>query len=58
MRLNFQDKSPELVDVLRSVEVKVKANEVSVVGSVPIALLQKLAAEHKAAATRPAETHI
>jgi hypothetical protein len=58
MRLNFQEKSPELVEVLRNVEVKVKANEVSVAGSIPIALLQKLAAEHKATATHPAETHI
>lgn len=58
MRLNLQDKGPELVDVLRNVEVKVKANKVSVAGSIPVALLQKLAAEHKASAAHPGENQI
>ncbi len=50
-RLATQNHSPELVDVLRGVVVAANGNEVSVAANVPVALLEKLAAEHKAHAT-------
>ncbi len=50
-RLAAQQKKPELVNVLRDVEVGVSGNEVSVAATIPLALLEKLAAEHKATGT-------
>jgi hypothetical protein len=47
-RLHAQQQSPELVGVLRDVQVVQSGSEVSVSGSVPLALLEKLIAEHKA----------
>lgn len=46
-RLHAQSQSPDLVNVLRDVEVRVAGTGVSVSGAVPLALLEKLAAEHK-----------
>jgi hypothetical protein len=46
-RLHAQGQAPELVSVLRDVEVRVAGTDVSVSGAVPLALLEKLAAEHK-----------
>jgi len=47
MRLQAQDRMPELVDVLRDVEVRVKAAEVTINGTVPLSLLEKLAKSHE-----------
>jgi hypothetical protein len=46
-RLHAQAQAPELVSVLRDIEVSVKGTEVSASGAVPLALLEKLVAEHK-----------
>jgi hypothetical protein len=48
-RLHAEQASPELVNVLRDVEVRVSGAEVSVSGSLPLTLLDNLAAEHRAA---------
>jgi hypothetical protein len=45
-RLHAQGKDPELVDVLRDIEVRVSKNEVSIAGAVPLALLDKLGRTH------------
>ncbi len=50
-RLHAQSQSPELVNVLRDIEVRVAGTGVSVSGAVPLALLEKLVTEHK----RPCE---
>jgi hypothetical protein len=47
-RLHAQAKSPELVNVLRDIEVTLSGTDVSASGAVPLALLEKLAAEHGA----------
>ncbi|HVN76127.1 MAG TPA: hypothetical protein VMT19_07405 [Thermoanaerobaculaceae bacterium] len=47
-RLHAQDACPELVDVLRNVDLSVDGAVLSGTGSVPIALLEKLAAAHAA----------
>jgi hypothetical protein len=52
-RLHAQQASPELVDVLREVQVRLSGNEVSVAGAVPLPLLQRLIADHRTA-HRPA----
>ncbi len=46
-RLHAQDQSPELVDVLRNIRVSVDGSEVRGSASVPVALLEKLVAEHE-----------
>jgi hypothetical protein len=46
-RLHAQGQAPELVSVLRDVVVRVSGTDVSVSGAVPVALLEKLAAEHQ-----------
>jgi hypothetical protein len=46
-RLHAQSQSPEFVNVLRDVEVRVAGTGVSVFGAVPLALLEKLVTEHK-----------
>lgn len=48
LRLHVRTKSPELVEVLRDIEVTVSGNDITVSGAVPLALLEKLAAEHGA----------
>ena len=50
-RLHFQDSAPELVDVLRGVDVHLDGPVVTAKGAIPVALLEKLAAEHGCAAT-------
>jgi hypothetical protein len=45
-RLHAQANSPELVNVLRDIEVTVSGSDLSASGAVPLALLEKLAAEH------------
>jgi len=57
-RLATQRDKPELVGVLRDVEVGVSGNEVSVAATIPLSLLDKLAAEHKAGATSAHKHHI
>ena len=47
-RLHLQASSPELVDVLRGIEVSADGAAVSGKGAIPIALLEKVRAEHKA----------
>lgn len=46
-RLHAQGQAPELVNVLREIVVRVAGTDLSVSGAVPLALLEKLAAEHK-----------
>jgi hypothetical protein len=46
-RLHAQGRTPELVNVLRDVVVRVAGTDLSVSGAVPLTLLEKLAAEHK-----------
>ncbi|HUK13227.1 MAG TPA: hypothetical protein VLW17_07975 [Thermoanaerobaculaceae bacterium] len=46
LRLGAQDEHPELVDVLRGVQVRASGTDVAVSGAIPVALLEKLAAEH------------
>jgi hypothetical protein len=48
LRLHAQDAAPELVDVLRGVHVNLSGNEVRADGAIPVALIEKLAAEHHA----------
>jgi hypothetical protein len=43
MRLQVQNQQPELVDVLRAVDVRVDGPSISVDGSVPVSLLEKIA---------------
>jgi hypothetical protein len=50
-RLHFQDSAPELVDVLRAVDVRLDGPVVTAKGAIPVALLEKLAAEHGCAAS-------
>jgi hypothetical protein len=45
-RLHFQDSAPELVDVLRAVDLRLAGPAVTARGAIPVALLEKLAAEH------------
>ena len=45
-RLHAQGQAPDLVSVLRDVVVRVSGSDVSISGAVPLALLEKLAAEH------------
>ncbi len=45
-RLHFQDSAPELVDVLRAVDVRLAGPAVTARGAIPVALLEKLATEH------------
>jgi hypothetical protein len=47
-RLHAEQQAPELVNVLRAVQVVQSGSEVSVSGSVPLAVIEKLTAEHKA----------
>lgn len=49
-RLHAQDTAPDLVDVLRGVELNVDGTAVTGKGAISIALLEKLAAEHGGAA--------
>ncbi len=46
VRLQAQGQEPELVNVLRDVQVRLSGTEVSAAGSVPVALLEKLLADH------------
>jgi hypothetical protein len=48
MRLHLQGSAPELVEVLRNVDLRADGTVVSARGAVPFALLEKLAADHKA----------
>lgn len=50
-RLHFEDSSPELVAVLRAVDLRLAGPVVTARGAIPVALLEKLAAEHGCAAT-------
>ena len=50
-RLHFEDSAPELVDVLRAVDLRLDGPAVTAKGAIPVALLEKLAAEHGCAAT-------
>jgi len=52
LRLGAQDEHPELVDVLRGVQVRASGTEVAVSGAIPVALLEKLAAEHAGCAPK------
>jgi hypothetical protein len=45
-RLHAQGTSPELVNVLRNIEVSVSGTDLSASGAVPVSLLEKLVAEH------------
>jgi hypothetical protein len=45
-RLHAQGNDPELVDVLRDIEVRVSKDEVSIAGAVPLAVLDKLGRKH------------
>jgi hypothetical protein len=56
-RLATQQKKPELVGVLRNVEVGLSGNEVSVAATIPFSLLEKLATEHKAGAAAVHKHH-
>jgi hypothetical protein len=56
-RLATQREKPELVGVLRDVEVGVSGNEVSVAATIPLSLLEKLAAEHNAGAMSAHKHH-
>jgi len=47
-RLHCQDRAPELVGVLRDVQVRAAGSQVTLAGAVPVALIEKLIAEHKA----------
>ncbi len=53
-RLHCQDRAPELVGVLRDVQVRAAGSQVTLAGAVPVALIEKLIAEHKA--NRPCDT--
>jgi hypothetical protein len=44
-RLHFQEQAPEMVDVLRGVQVNVSDSVVTVTGAVPVALLEKILAQ-------------
>ncbi len=46
-RLHAQQQAPELVNLLRDVQVRLSGNEVSASASIPLALLEKLTAEHR-----------
>jgi len=48
VRLHVQDSSPELVDVLRSVELSAEGAVISGKGAIPVALLEKLVTPQKA----------
>ena len=50
-RLHFQDSAPELVDVLRAVDLRLDGAVVTAKGAIPIPLLEKLAAGHSCGAT-------
>ncbi len=45
-RLHAQGQAPDLVNVLRDVQVRLSGTEVSITGSIPLAVLEKLNAEH------------
>ena len=47
VRLRFQDTSPELVGVLRDVQVRAAGSQVTFSGAIPVALLEKLVADHR-----------
>ena len=53
-RLHFEASEPELVGALRGVEVRLHGPVVTVAGAVPVALIERLAAEHGAS---PGEPH-
>jgi hypothetical protein len=55
MRLHAQEKVPELVDVLRGVDVRLDGNRVTGAVEVPVAVIEKVLREH-AAAHAPAPT--
>jgi hypothetical protein len=59
MRLRVQNEQPELVDVLRRVDVGVNGATVSVEGSVPVSLLEEIAkgARHHAAEDGGSSSH-
>jgi hypothetical protein len=48
MRLHAQEKAPELVDVLRGVDVRLDGNHVSGAVAVPVAVIEKVLREHAA----------
>jgi hypothetical protein len=48
MRLHLQESAPELVEVLRNVDLRADGTVVSGKGSIPLALLEKLTADHNA----------
>jgi hypothetical protein len=48
MRLHLQESAPDLVEVLRNIDLRADGTVVSGKGSIPLALLEKLAAHHKA----------
>ncbi|HQT93082.1 MAG: hypothetical protein B7Z68_06875 [Acidobacteria bacterium 21-70-11] len=50
-RLHFQDSAPELVDVLRAVNLRLDGPVVAANGAIPVALIEKLAAGHGCTAT-------
>jgi len=55
MRLQAQEKAPELVDVLRGVDVRLDGTRVSGAVAVPVVVIEKVLREH-AAAHEPAPT--
>ena len=54
-RLHFEDSQPELIDVLRAVDLHLAGAVVTIKGAIPVALLEKLAAERHA--TRSQRQH-
>jgi hypothetical protein len=46
VRLHFQDSAPDLVNVVRAIKVGVDGTRVEVAGAVPVALLERLLAQH------------
>ena len=52
-RLHFEASEPELVGALRGVEVRLHGPVVTVTGEVPVALIERLAAEHGASHREP-----
>ncbi len=52
-RLHFEASEPELVNALRGVDVRLHGPVVTAAGEVPVALIEKLAAEHDAFHAEP-----
>jgi hypothetical protein len=51
-RLHFQEQAPEMVDILRGVQVNVSGSEVTVAGAIPLAVLEKILAQAQAQHTK------